>query len=153
MARQVSDLESLDITMISLDLPKVNDRLPFKPVNSGQFKKGQTGNPLGRPRSSREALGTRFIEALSEVFQKKGKAAINKLADTDPATFVRVCASLMPKELLISQGPLADLSSQEIAALAYAARKAVALADAAQEGEGTGKLIQEQASQEQASTE
>jgi hypothetical protein len=99
----------------------------------------------GRPRSSREALGTRFIDALSEVFQKKGKAAINKLADTDPATFVRVCASLMPKELLISQGPLADLSSQEIAALAYAARKAVALADAAQEGEGTGKLIQEQA--------
>jgi hypothetical protein len=55
----------------------------------------------------------------------------------------------MPKELLISQGPLADLSSQEIAALAYAARKAVALADAAQE-----QVSQEQTGQtEQASTD
>jgi hypothetical protein len=139
--------------MALVDLPVAVPQRANTGHNPTKWKPGQSGNPLGRPRSSREALGTRFIEALSEVFQKKGKAAINKLADTDPATFVRVCASLMPKELLISQGPLADLSSQEIAALAYAARKAVALADAAQEGEGTGKLIQEQASQEQASTD
>jgi hypothetical protein len=53
----------------------------------------------------------------------------------------------MPKELLISQGPLADLSSQEIAALAYAARKAVALADAAQEGEAAVRQAHPRASQ------
>src|SRR4051812_21906164 len=137
--------------MALLDLPKPRPATEKSLSGLRPWKPGQSGNPHGRPKASREMLGNRFIDALSEVFQKKGKAAINKLADHDPATFVRVCASLMPKELLISQGPLADLSSQEIAALAYAARKAVALADAAQEG--TGKLVQEQANQEQASTE
>lgn len=136
--------------MSSIELPKPRDSLPFKPIrNGGRFVKGQVANPHGRPRHTREALGTRFVIALSEVFEAKGKKALNYLADNDPATFVRVCASLMPKELLISQGPLADLSSQEIAALAYAARKAVALADATQE-----QVSQEQTEQtEQASTE
>jgi hypothetical protein len=135
--------------MALLDLPKPRPATEKSLSGLRPWKPGQSGNPHGRPKASREMLGNRFIDALSEVFQKKGKAAINKLADNDPATFVRVCASLMPKELLISQGPLADLNSQEIAALAYAARKAVALADAAQE-----QVSQEQTEQtEQASTE
>ena len=91
------------------------------------WKPGQTGNPLGRPLHARQRLNENFVNKLSADFAKHGDRAIKKLRETDVASYVRVCASLLPKDVFVHQGPLAELTPDEIAALAYAARRAVAV--------------------------
>jgi hypothetical protein len=96
----------------------------------GYFAKGQVANPNGRPRHVRERFTQAFMTDLNNTWQKQGKPCLDKLAKTDPATFVRVCASLIPKEVkLEASSPLSDLSEAELAALVSAAQRAVAQAE------------------------
>ena len=59
------------------------------------------------------------------------------MREEDPAAYLRVIVSVLPKELKIDRrphaGPLSDLTEEELTALLYAARNAVAQADAAAE--------------------
>jgi hypothetical protein len=65
------------------------------------WKPGQSGNPAGRPKGSRNQLATDFVADLCDAWQAKGAAAIAKTAETEPATFVKVVASLMPKQFKV----------------------------------------------------
>jgi hypothetical protein len=62
------------------------------------FKKGQSGNPLGRRPGSKNKLTENFWTDFSTVWSEGGIDAIRKVKTEDPSTFVRVAASLMPKE-------------------------------------------------------
>jgi hypothetical protein len=50
--------------------------------------------------------------------------------ENDVSSYMRICASLLPKEVHVPIGPLDDLSDEELSALVQAARKAVAKATA-----------------------
>ena len=63
-----------------------------------QFKPGQSGNPKGRPQGSRNKLSEEFFRDLCDAWQVFGKPALETMAMLYPAEFVRVVASLMPKE-------------------------------------------------------
>jgi hypothetical protein len=110
----------------------VEQTAPAKPIaktRSG-FQKGVSGNPNGRPTAARQRFTQSFLTDLASTWQKQGKPCLDKLAKTDPATFVRVCASLIPKEVkLEASSPLSDLSEAELAALVSAAQRAVAQAE------------------------
>ncbi len=59
---------------------------------------GQSGNPAGRPKGSRNKLAEAFYADLYAKWQLKGPEAIDKMIETDPGGFVKVIASVMPKE-------------------------------------------------------
>ena len=60
--------------------------------------KGQSGNPAGRPKGSKHKLQTSFWNDLHRTWKENGAEALRWVAENDPSTFVRVCASLMPRE-------------------------------------------------------
>lgn len=63
------------------------------------FKPGQSGNPAGRPKGARSRLGEAFIDALLDDWNKNGVQAIIDMRDEKPADYVKVIASILPKEL------------------------------------------------------
>jgi Family of unknown function (DUF5681) len=67
------------------------------------WKPGQSGNPAGRPRGSRNALSAAFLTDVHVAWQAHGKQAILDVLKDDPAVFLKVVASLVPKELLLAE--------------------------------------------------
>ena len=62
------------------------------------WKPGQSGNPAGRPKGSRNKLSEELFRDLCDAWQAFGKPALETMAMLYPVEFVRLVASLMPKE-------------------------------------------------------
>ena len=59
------------------------------------FKKG---NP-GRPKGTRNKLGKRFLKDVLAQWEKQGASCLERMAIKSPNAFVRVVASVLPKEI------------------------------------------------------
>lgn len=67
-------------------------------------KKGEVRNPNGRPKGSRTKFSEAFCQDMLDVWQKEGKQAIQDVRQSDPSTFLRVAASLIPKQYSLDKG-------------------------------------------------
>ncbi len=68
----------------------------------GRFETGHKSISPGRPLGSRSKLTTAFLDDLRDTWAEHGKAALRACAVDEPAQFVRVVASLLPRELDIA---------------------------------------------------
>ena len=75
--------------------PTVNDQKPW------QFKPGQSGNPAGRPKGSRQKLAESFLADLAAHWSLNGKDALEEAYKKNPVEYVRVVASLLPKNVAV----------------------------------------------------
>ena len=60
---------------------------------------GESGNPKGRPLGSRNRLSEKFILALHDDFEEHGSAVIAQVRQERPEIYLKVIASLVPREL------------------------------------------------------
>lgn len=70
-----------------------------------------------KQKGARDRLSTKFLTALADDFETNGAAVLEEVRKKDPATYMRVCASILPKELEIGRQPLDDISDDALAAL------------------------------------
>lgn len=62
------------------------------------WEKGKSGNPDGRPKGAKDRFTNKFWTDFYNAWETGGPDALTKVRTDDPSTFVRVAASLMPKE-------------------------------------------------------
>ena len=87
-----------------------------------RFKPGQSGNPKGRPKGSRHKLSEAFLAELVADFEAGGRAAIERCRLERPDVYVRLVASLLPKELEIKENPFDGFTVDELHNLMAALR-------------------------------
>ena len=77
------------------------------------FEKGRqkTG---GRVKGSRNRIAYKLIEALEKDFEEHGEQAIKIARIERPVEYLRIIASVIPKEFEIVDGRLAELSDEEL---------------------------------------
>jgi hypothetical protein len=68
----------------------------------------------GRPAGAKNRLSHAFLKALADDFEAHGIEALRICRAEQPATYIKVVAGLMPKEFLVSDQKLEDLSEEEI---------------------------------------
>lgn len=93
------------------------------PNPATRFGAGQTNGSRGRQKAARDKISTAFLEALNDTFHEpsegstKGLDALKKVRDEDPATYARIFAALMPKQVEITdEDPISNLTDEQLEA-------------------------------------
>jgi len=85
-----------------------------------RIKPGEVRNPAGRPKGARSKLGEDFLKAMQEDFAAHGVTAIAKVRDEKPDQYLKVIASILPKEVDIGENLANSLKdSRDAAAQAF----------------------------------
>lgn len=86
-----------------------NRRKPMPPVEH-QFK---PGNP-GRPKGARNKLGEAFLEDMLAAWESQGPAAIQTVIDKRPQDFLRVVASILPRDINLNVSQLDTMTDEQL---------------------------------------
>ena len=82
------------------------------------WQPGQSGNPAGRERGSRNKLTEEVICALLRDFRQHGQKAVARVRQTQPAAYLKVLALLVPREHKVEHSNvIKSLSDQELEAM------------------------------------
>lgn len=94
------------------------DTTPEKHLNAAleanKWQPGQTGNPAGRPKGSRNKLGEAFIAAMYDDFTEHGAAVIETVRTEKPDQYLKVVASILPQQLNVRVSEFDELTDDQI---------------------------------------
>ena len=94
----------------------IDGEAPSKPEQdeeTGRFVAGNSGNG-GRPKGSRNKLGEAFVTALLEDWQDNGAEAIQTVRAEKPDAYLKVIASILPKEHTVNVRPLEEMTDDQL---------------------------------------
>ena len=123
----ITESSDMGVSPYTPVLPQLHGEAEYKvgnckPPLHTRFGPGVTGNPGGKPTKARNRLQGDFLRILAEDFSTHGKSAIIEMREKKPAEYVKVCASLMPKEIEVSTTQLDDMSDDQLEATLLAMR-------------------------------
>jgi hypothetical protein len=82
---------------------------------NGRFAKGFSGNPGGSPEATRRAFNKRFLLDLAEDWQQHGREVFKRVRRESPASYLKVCAMLVPREMQIEHtNRIKQMTDEEI---------------------------------------
>jgi hypothetical protein len=82
------------------------------------WQPGQSGNPAGRTRGSRNKLTEEVICALLRDFRQHGQKAVAEVRRKQPAAYLKILALLVPREHKVEhKNPLKNLSDEQLEAM------------------------------------
>ena len=81
-----------------------------------RWQPGESGNPAGRPKGSRNALREAFYRDVLADWEEHGREAIETFRTERPHDYVKVIATLLPREVKVEVNELEELSDAEIRA-------------------------------------
>ena len=91
---------------------------PTAQIQRGRpFQPGESGNPNGRRAGSRNRLTDNFLSAVADDFAANGKNAIERVREADPAAYLKLVSSFVPRELVLQrerQGDYSDMTLSEV---------------------------------------
>lgn len=79
---------------------------------SGRFLTGNIGG--GRPKGSRNKLGEAFVDELYADWQQCGAKTIAKVREERPADYLKVIASILPKDVNVKVSAIESMSDDEL---------------------------------------
>src|SRR5262245_50408884 len=81
------------------------------------WRRGQSGNPAGRPRGSRNALSEEVVCALLRDFRQHGQKAVARVRQTQPGVYLKILALLCPREHKVQHSTIKDLTDEQLEAM------------------------------------
>ena len=86
-------------------------------------------NAAGNNGAARVKLQRKYFDALLADFAEHGETAIKIMRIEEPGAYVRVIASLMPKEFTVTDNALGDMSDEDLQQLLARAQAMLKIVD------------------------
>lgn len=88
------------------------DELPQKDETTGRFVTGNRGG--GRPKGSRNKLAEAFITDMHADWEANGASVIETVRSERPDVYLKVVASILPRDLNVNINPLEEADDAEL---------------------------------------